>query len=122
MTLPSSQYSVLDGNKVERLGDDTFCVCVSALRFFSFEVQPVLTLQVQGTPRGCIISMLACKLQGNRIVEAQNSQFSARMTNQGAGLCWEVCSGANCARIGKCICLRCCPCTQKSGVWRARCA
>lgn len=87
MTLPSSQYSVLDGNKVERFGDDTFRVSVAPFRFFSFEVQPVLTLQVQGTLRGCIISMLACKLQGNRIVEAQNSQFSARMTNQGAAPC-----------------------------------
>ena len=84
MALPASQYSVLDGSKVERLGDDTFRVHVAAFRFFQLEVQPILTLQVQPQQHGCTISMLACKLKGSGIVEAQNDQFSARMTNKGA--------------------------------------
>lgn len=83
MALPASQYSVLDGNQVERLSDDTFRVFVEGFRFFSFTVQPVLTLQVQATDRGCVISMLACKLKGSKIVEAQNSQFRAQMSNRG---------------------------------------
>ena len=83
MALPASQYSVLDGSKVERLSEDTFRVYVAPFKFFAFEVQPVLTLQVQAHDTGCTISMLACKLKGNKLIEAQNTQFAARMTNQG---------------------------------------
>jgi hypothetical protein len=83
MALPASQYSVLDGTKVERLSTDTFRVYVPEFKFFSFEVQPVLTLQVQSLERGCLISMLACKLKGSKLVEKQNSQMAARMTNKG---------------------------------------
>lgn len=84
MALPASQYSVLDGAKVERLTDDTFRVNVSGFSFFSFEVEPILTVSVQPTDAGCRIEMLACKLAGSRIVEAQNNKFSARMVNNGA--------------------------------------
>ena len=84
MALPASQYSVLDGNQVERLSDDTFRVFVEGFNFFSFKVHPILTLQVQTMERGCIISMLACKLKGSKLVEAQNTQFRAHMRNQGA--------------------------------------
>jgi hypothetical protein len=83
MALPASQYSVLDGTKVDRLSGDTFRVYVPEFKFFAFEVQPVLTLQVQALERGCLISMLACKLRGSRLIENQNSQFAARMTNKG---------------------------------------
>jgi Protein of unknown function (DUF1997) len=84
MSLPASQYSVLDGSKVERVGDDTFRVTVAPFQFFALVVQPVLTLQVQALPGGCCISMLACKLRGSRLIEAQNDHFAARMTNRGA--------------------------------------
>lgn len=84
MALPSSQYSVLDGAKVERLGTDTFRVFVAPFTFFALEVAPVLTLQVHPREDGCEITMLACKLKGSGVVEAQNSNFSARMTNRGA--------------------------------------
>jgi hypothetical protein len=84
MALPASQYSVLDGSKVERLGEDTFRVYVAPFTFFAFEVQPVLTLQVQAHDAGCTIAMLACKLKGSKLIEAQNTQFAARMTNEGA--------------------------------------
>ena len=84
MALPASQYSVLDGAKVERLTDDTFRVNVSGFSFFSFEVEPILTVSVQPTDAGCRIELLACKLAGSRIVEAQNNKFSARMVNNGA--------------------------------------
>lgn len=84
MALPASQYSVLDGSKVERLDEETFRVFVAAFKFFSFEVQPVLTLQVHAQDTGCTISMLGCRLRGSRLIEAQNDQFAARMTNHGA--------------------------------------
>lgn len=83
MTLPASQYSVLDGAKVERLTDDTFRVNVSGFSFFSFEIEPIVTVSVQPTDTGCRIEMLACKLAGSPIIEAQNSKFSARMVNNG---------------------------------------
>ena len=83
MALPASQYSVLDGNKVERLDDETFRVYVGALKFFTFEIEPVLTLRVHPVEDGCDISMLACKLRGSGLVEAQNSKFASRMTNKG---------------------------------------
>lgn len=81
MTLPASQYSVLDAKKVERLDEDTFRCYVGGISFFSFVVEPVLTLKVETKALGCDISMLACKLQGSRIVEAQNDKFASRMLN-----------------------------------------
>ena len=83
MALPASQYSVLDGAKVERLSDDTFRVYVGVISFFNFEVEPVLTLMVKPTDNGCIIEMLACKLRGSPLIESQNCKFSARMKNVG---------------------------------------
>lgn len=83
MALPASQYSVLDGAKVERLTDDTFRVNVSGFSFFSFEIEPILTVCVQPTDAGCRIELLACKLAGSPVVEAQNNKFSARMVNNG---------------------------------------
>lgn len=83
MTLPASQYSVLDGAKVERLTDDTFRVSVSAFAFFNFTIEPILTVCVQPTDTGCRIELLACKLAGSKIIESQNSKFSARMVNNG---------------------------------------
>lgn len=86
MALPASQYSVLDGSKVERLSEDSFRVYVGAFKFFNFEVEPILTLQVQTTDAGCEISMLACKLRGSPLIEAQNDKFASRMANKGAAL------------------------------------
>ena len=91
MALPASQYSVLDGSKVERLDEETFRVYVAAFKFFRFEVQPVLTLQVHAEDAGCTISMLGCQLRGSRLIEAQNDQFAARMTNHGAHTCCSAC-------------------------------
>eukprot|EP00892_Ulva_mutabilis_P012265 jgi/Ulvmu1/9410/UM051_0038.1 len=81
MALPASQYSVLDGAKVERLSEDTFRVFVGVISFFNFELEPVLTLMVKPTDSGCIIEMLACKLRGSDLIESQNCKFSARMKN-----------------------------------------
>ncbi len=66
MCLPASQYSVLDGRKVERVDDTTFRCHVGQLRFLSWEVEPVITVRVQVEPeqRGCTISLLGCKVRG----------------------------------------------------------
>lgn len=84
MQLPASQYSVLDAQRVERLDADTFRCFVSGISFFWFRVEPVLTLRVVPHACGCDISMLACKLKGSQLIEAQNDKFSSQMTNRGA--------------------------------------
>lgn len=81
MALPASQYSVLDAKKIERLSDTTFRCFVGRLRFFSWEIEPVLTVSVQAQDRGCTIKLLSTELQGSKIFEDMNKLFDAEMTN-----------------------------------------
>ncbi|EFJ52778.1 hypothetical protein VOLCADRAFT_102752 [Volvox carteri f. nagariensis] len=81
MALPASQYSVLDARRIERVDDSTFRCYVGELRFFSWSVEPVITVSVTVEPGGCTIRLLDCKLQGSRFVEDINDKFSATMTN-----------------------------------------
>lgn len=76
MALPASQYSVLDAQRIERIDDNTFRCYVYRLKFFSFEVCPVLVVRVEEEPYGCCIRLLSCKLEGSPLVEAQNDKFS----------------------------------------------
>ena len=62
MSLPASQYSVLDANRIERITDDTFRCYVGGLKFINFTVEPVLTVSVVTHARGCTISLLDCKV------------------------------------------------------------
>ncbi|XP_078446318.1 RAP release 2, galactose-binding-like domain protein, putative (DUF1997) [Wolffia australiana] len=82
MSLPASQYSVLDAERIERLDENTFRCFVYRIKFFSFEVCPVLTVRVEEEPGGCCIRLLSCKLEGSPIVVAQNEKFSASMENR----------------------------------------
>lgn len=82
MALPASQYSVLDAQRIERIDDNTFRCYVYRLKFFSFEVCPVLVVRVEEEPYGCCIRLLSCKLEGSPLVEAQNDKFSASMVNK----------------------------------------
>ncbi|GIL49906.1 hypothetical protein Vafri_6216, partial [Volvox africanus] len=81
MALPASQYSVLDARRIERVDDTTFRCYVGELRFFSWSVEPVITVSVTVEQGGCTIRLLGCKLQGSRFVEDINDKFSATMTN-----------------------------------------
>lgn len=81
MTLPASQYSVLDAKKIERLDADTFRCQVDGLQFFSFRVEPVLTLSVIVGERGPTVRLLSTTLQGSKIVQQANERFTATMTN-----------------------------------------
>ena len=54
MSLPASQYSTLDGEKVERVGDDTFVCTLGSFDFLGFKLQPVLTARVDVRPDGCV--------------------------------------------------------------------
>lgn len=62
MSLPASQYSVLDAERIERIDDKTFRCYVYRLKFFSFEVCPVLVVRVDEEPNGCCIRLLSCKV------------------------------------------------------------
>lgn len=73
---------MLDAQRVERLGDDTFRCFVGAFGFLGVRVEPVLTLQVATGARGCTISLLSTELQGSSLIVAQNDKFDARMRNE----------------------------------------
>ncbi|KAI5648533.1 hypothetical protein M9H77_34538 [Catharanthus roseus] len=82
MSLPASQYSVLDAERIERVDDNTFRCYVYRFKFFAFEVCPVLLVRVEEQPNGCCIKLLSCKLEGSPIVVAQNDKFDASMENK----------------------------------------
>ncbi|KAJ8433320.1 hypothetical protein Cgig2_012888 [Carnegiea gigantea] len=75
MSLPASQYSVLDAERIERVDDNTFRCYVYRFKFFAFEVCPVLLVRVEEQPNGCCIKLLSCKLEGSPLVVAQNDKF-----------------------------------------------
>ncbi|GFZ05881.1 RAP release 2, galactose-binding-like domain protein, putative [Actinidia rufa] len=82
MSLPASQYSVLDAERIERVDDNTFRCYVYRFKFFAFEVCPVLLVRVEEQPNGCCIQLLSCKLEGSPVVVAQNEKFDASMVNR----------------------------------------
>ncbi|KVI09666.1 Protein of unknown function DUF1997 [Cynara cardunculus var. scolymus] len=62
MSLPASQYSVLDAQRIERIDDNTFRCYVYTFKFFAFEVCPVLLVRVEEQPNGCSINLVSCKV------------------------------------------------------------
>jgi len=62
MTLPASQYSVLDAQRIERLDEDTFRCYVGGLKLFSLEVEPVITVSVTVQERGPTVRLLSTKV------------------------------------------------------------
>jgi hypothetical protein len=62
MSLPASQYSVLDAERIERVDESTFRCYVYRFRFFALEVCPVLLVRVDEEPNGCCIRLLSCKV------------------------------------------------------------
>lgn len=62
MSLPASQYSVLDAERIERVDENTFRCYVYRFKFFAFEVCPVLLVKVEEQPNGCSIKLLSCKV------------------------------------------------------------
>lgn len=62
LSLPASQYSVLDAERIERVDDNTFRCYVYKFKFFAFEICPVLLVKVEEQPNGCCIKLLSCKV------------------------------------------------------------
>lgn len=81
MTLPASQYSVLDAKRVERLDADTFKCYVGGVHFFSFHVEPVITVSVTVGERGPIVRLLSTELTGSKTALEANEKFTATMVN-----------------------------------------
>jgi len=81
MTLPASQYSVLDAKRIERLDADTFKCYVGGLHFLNFHVEPVLTLSVIVGDHGPTVKLLSTELQGSKAIVEVNKKFTATMTN-----------------------------------------
>lgn len=63
MTLPVSQYSVLDAEKVERVSGDLFRVQTGALKFLRTTVTPVMMLTVKPHETGCEVTLLQCRVR-----------------------------------------------------------
>jgi len=82
MALPASQYSVLDAKRIERLDDpDTFKCYVGGVHFFSFHVEPVITVSVTVRERGPIVKLLSTELTGSKTALEANEKFTATMVN-----------------------------------------
>ncbi|CAI5995075.1 unnamed protein product [Closterium sp. NIES-64] len=84
MTLPASQYSVLDAERIERVDSSTFRCYAHRVQFFSVEICPVLLVRVDEEADGCTIRLLSATLDGSPIVKSQNKKFrwSASMVNR----------------------------------------
>lgn len=84
MALPASQYSTLDGEKVERIGDDTFRCTLGSFEFFGFRLQPILTAQVDVKPdgAGCVIRVVSAEMHGSGLVENINELFEVESVNR----------------------------------------
>jgi len=78
MSLPASQYSTLDGERVERVGDDTFVCTLGAFDFLGFRLQPVLTARVDVRPDGYVASPDPTRLLPNAKQAPMMSRFSPR--------------------------------------------
>ena len=62
MTLPASQYSVLDAKRVDRIDERTFRCYVDSLHFFGLTIEPVLTVSVTVGERGPTVKLLNTKV------------------------------------------------------------
>jgi hypothetical protein len=78
---PPPPPQVLDARQIERVDDTTFRCFVGQLSFFSWSIEPVITVSVEVQEQGCTIRLLSCELQGSPSVEELNSRFTAQMTN-----------------------------------------
>lgn len=76
MTLPASQYSVLDAKKIERIDENTFRCHVGGLHFFSFVVEPVLTVSVMVGERGPTVKLLETKVRTYHFQKARELSVS----------------------------------------------
>ncbi|CAI5981877.1 unnamed protein product [Closterium sp. NIES-64] len=81
MTLPASQYSVLDAERIERVDSSTFRCYAHRVQFFSVEICPVLLVRVDEEADGCTIRLLSATRADGRTIR----QLSAMVGVGGRG-------------------------------------
>ncbi|KAK9283533.1 hypothetical protein L1049_011780 [Liquidambar formosana] len=69
MSLPASQYSVLDAERIERIDDNTFRCYVYRFKFFAFEVCPVLLVSIDIPFAFRAIPVKAIESTGTQVLE-----------------------------------------------------
>ena len=78
MFLPPSQYSALDPDLIQPLGNDKFRLHVPKVELFSLWIQPIVDVTVIGadekSPR-VLLRSESCRLKGSRIVGALEKKF-----------------------------------------------
>lgn len=77
MSLPPSEYSVLDADKVTRLDVNLFKCELGSLNFLGTRVAPVLTAEVNVKPNGegTMIKVVEAEVLGEGLAERANSMF-----------------------------------------------
>eukprot|EP01041_Mallomonas_annulata_P007478 gene7478-15306_t len=83
MALPSSEYSVLSADQIERLNDREFKCTLGTMNFFGTKITPVLYVDVNVLPEECksIISVTRAETIGSEIAEKVNGTFSISAVN-----------------------------------------
>lgn len=83
MSLPPSEYSVLDAEKVQRIGDSTFRCELAQLNFLGVSIQPVLTAEVNVKldGSGTFIRVVDAELRGAKVAEVASDSFMVLSEN-----------------------------------------
>ncbi|KAL1569288.1 hypothetical protein AAHA92_00782 [Salvia divinorum] len=71
----------------QSLDSNLYRCILPQIKLLTFEVAPVIDLQVTSTARECLVEMISCKFEGSDAMERQNEHFSASMQNN---LKWET--------------------------------
>jgi hypothetical protein len=84
LSLPASEYNTLDGERVERVGEDTFVCQLGALDFLGFVLKPVLTAKVEVMPDGggSVVRVIHAEVRGSPLVETANNMFEIDSVNR----------------------------------------
>lgn len=84
LSLPASEYNTLDGERVERVGEDTFVCQLGALDFLGFVLKPVLTAKVEVMPDGggSVVKVIHAEVRGSPLVETANDMFEIDSVNR----------------------------------------
>jgi Protein of unknown function (DUF1997) len=83
LSLPPSQYSVLDARQIERISVDEFRCCPGALNFFGHHVSPVLYLRVRVDEGAARVSIdcTGVELEGSPAIRSASNSFTCECTN-----------------------------------------
>ena len=83
LALPPSEYSVLDPECVERIGDDSFRCEISGLNFFGVRMIPILYVKVIVEPLHAksTLDIYKLELKGSQVAEKANGTFDIKAKN-----------------------------------------